>query len=270
MILSKYIWILNIFLLWCVEHLFGFFLVAQWDSVIWKRRMQGRNLVRNPFWNSVKNRRMFHFFYLLFAIWRASSTSSTSLAIVAEMRPTRLANSGLEERLDWWDLSDSTAADAKSFAEDPSTDLRYWWLLISLALLLQSRLWVELMELVEELVLGSGEWTAWILAGDEIFQILSCPVPSPAGCLLAWPRDGISHDATLNWVEYLDLGRIQFSMRLRWKSREEIGGGLFPWGHINWPTPRFENWPTARYENWPTPSLKIGQQFFFWGMKIGP
>ena len=111
---------------------FWFSLDAQWDSVIWKRRIQGGSLVRDPFWNSWLK---YRFFYLFCVIWRASSTSVTSSAIVAEMRLTRLKNSVLEEIWVCWDLSGRTAADAISFADDPSRDLRYWWLYIKISCL---------------------------------------------------------------------------------------------------------------------------------------
>ena len=62
----------------------------------------------------------FIIFFIFFSLSGASFTSSTSLAIVAEMQLSRLANSGLEEKLGCPDLSESTAADTNSFAEDPS------------------------------------------------------------------------------------------------------------------------------------------------------
>ena len=68
---------------------------------------------------------VFYIFYLLLATCRATSTSSTSLALEAEMRLTLLAKSGSEEKFGCRDLSESIAAEANSFAEDPSRHLRF-------------------------------------------------------------------------------------------------------------------------------------------------
>ena len=94
--------------------------------------------VRGPFlelWMGLPNWSSF-----LCHLKRTSSTSVTSSAIVVEIRLTWLTNSVLEATWACWDLSVRTAAEANSFAEDPSNDLRYWWLLISLARLLRSHL----------------------------------------------------------------------------------------------------------------------------------
>ena len=202
--------------------------------------MQGTSLVRDPFlelWIELPN---WFFFYIFFVIWRASSTSVMSSAIVAEMRLTWLTNSVLEETRVCRDLSVRTAADANSFADDPSRDLRYWWFFTSLARLRRSRLWDELLELVEELVLGSGASNVWIPGGDETLEILSCLAPSPAHTCrevflldpaAAFPK--IEPVAWLedlawlgSWVVCLALCRTQFLTQLRRKSIEEVGGGV--------------------------------------------
>ena len=102
------------------------------------------------------------------------------------MRLTLLRNSGLEDSLDFWDLSVKTAADANSLADEPSRDLRYWWLFKSLALLLRSFLWDEELELVDVLVVGSGALMTWI-PEEEAAEDLGgyIYVVDKAGCRIA-------------------------------------------------------------------------------------